>query len=42
MKKWDLVIESLDGEALTKMIHGDYSMNADLMKKLGFGVYKKD
>jgi tripartite-type tricarboxylate transporter receptor subunit TctC len=35
MKKWDLVIESLDGEALTKMIHGDYSMNADLMKKLG-------
>jgi tripartite-type tricarboxylate transporter receptor subunit TctC len=42
LKKWDLAAESLDGEALTKMIHSDYAMNADLMKKLGLGLYKKD
>jgi tripartite-type tricarboxylate transporter receptor subunit TctC len=42
LKKWDLAAESLDSEALAKMIHSDYAMNADLMKKLGLGLYKKD
>lgn len=42
MKKWDLAIESLDGNTLTGVIHSDYKMNGELMKKLGFGVYKKD
>jgi tripartite-type tricarboxylate transporter receptor subunit TctC len=42
LKKWDLAAESLDADALAKMIHSDYAMNADLMKKLGLGLYKKD
>lgn len=40
LKKWDLAPESLNGDALAKMIHGDFTMNAELMKKLG--LYKKD
>jgi tripartite-type tricarboxylate transporter receptor subunit TctC len=42
MRKWDMLVESLDGERLTKTIHDDYAMNANLMKKLGFGIYKKN
>ena len=40
LKKWDLAPESLNGDALAKMIQGDFTMNAELMKKLG--LYKKD
>jgi len=40
LKKWDLAPESLNGDALTKMIHADFTMNESLMKKLG--LYKKD
>jgi tripartite-type tricarboxylate transporter receptor subunit TctC len=42
LKKWDLAPESLDGDTLAKMIHSDYAMNAELMKKLGLGLYKKN
>jgi tripartite-type tricarboxylate transporter receptor subunit TctC len=42
LKKWDLAAEPLDGDTLTKVIHSDYAMNAELMKKLGLGLYKKD
>jgi tripartite-type tricarboxylate transporter receptor subunit TctC len=42
-KKWDLVVgQPLDSEGLTKLIHADYQFNADYMKKLGFGLYKKN
>jgi tripartite-type tricarboxylate transporter receptor subunit TctC len=40
LKKWDLAPESLNADALAKMIHADFAMNESLMKKLG--LYKKE
>ncbi|MBI5967543.1 MAG: hypothetical protein HY882_06785 [Deltaproteobacteria bacterium] len=41
IKKWNMVIEPLGGEALHKMIVQDYKINGELLKQLGLGIYKK-
>jgi tripartite-type tricarboxylate transporter receptor subunit TctC len=41
IRKWNMVIEPLDGQSLQKMIAKDYRVNGELMKQLGLGIYKK-
>ena len=41
IKKWNMVIEPMDGESLRKMIEKDYKINGELLKQLGLGIYKK-
>jgi tripartite-type tricarboxylate transporter receptor subunit TctC len=41
MDKFDMPPAYLDSDALTKLVHKDYTETGDLIKMLGIGLYKK-
>lgn len=42
MTKWNVIVDSVDSESLTKIVEKDYRIYGELLKKLGIGIYKKE
>lgn len=41
INKWNMALEAIDGETLTKMTAQEYKINGELLKQFGLGIYKK-